>query len=133
RLLGFRAVDAVVIVLVGAVVDYLAVPDDEHAVNVAILAASQVGVELPQHFGVESGSGWRSGGPTFGRPLRLGRRIGGEEEYGERDESQTLNAHRFSLLLRNVSRSLAHSLAWPRRLRKMSAKHAEQTNHHRER
>jgi len=49
----FRGVNAIVVVWVGTVEDDLAVPDDQHAIDVPILSAFDLGIQLV--------SRWKSG------------------------------------------------------------------------
>src|SRR5260370_6270919 len=92
-LLGLIAIDAVIVVLVRAVINDFAMPDDQHAVDVSVLAAGKISVQLGERFWVESNRGGRGHRPGSGWPSLLGRGILCQDERHPERNNALSNAH----------------------------------------
>src|SRR4030095_12894308 len=65
------AVDLIVVVFIRTMECYLAVSNNEHAVDVAVLPRGNIGIKFGEHPGVESDSLRRRSLPRFCRPRSL--------------------------------------------------------------
>lgn len=64
-------INLIVVVFPGTIVNQPAFPDDDHAVDIAVFVARDVGFDLSQNFRIETDRLRRRRGPPFCRPLIL--------------------------------------------------------------